>query len=162
MLVEPGRLFRCVVKATVDFLVCEQVFVEKRHALSRRSQLWQVHDFLGVEMGDKLISIGSHGVDVVFKLGLRELQRLQEADEEGILVCDDLLPIVLPSLVAEELAPFQHADVEEVAVGVHKELVVGNQRPFLPTGLVEGQIAEKVAAEDADSPKKLPTCHIDA
>lgn len=138
----------------------EQVLVKKRHTLSRGSQLWQAHDFLGVEMGDKLISVSSHGVDVVFKIGLRELQRLQEANEERILVCDDLPPIVLPSLVAEELAPLQHAGVEEVAVGVYKELIVGNQLPFLPTGLVEGQIAEKVTAKDADSPKKLPTRHI--
>lgn len=161
MLVDPGYLSRRVVKTTVDFFVCEQIFIEKRHALSCRSQLGQVHRFLGIKMGDELISIGSHGVDIAFKLGLRELQRLQETNEECILVCDDLPPIVLPSLVTEEFAPLQHADIQKVAVGVHKELVLGDQPSLLPTSFVEGQIAEKVAAKYADPSKKLPTRHID-
>jgi hypothetical protein len=149
-------------KAAVDFFVREQVFVEKRHALSRRSQLGQDYHFLVVEMGDELISIGTHGFDVGIELGLRELQRMQKTDEERILVCDDLPPIVLPSLIAEELAPLQHTDVQKISVGVHKELVVSNQLSLLPTGLVERQIAKKVTAEDSCSSKKLPTRHIGA
>jgi hypothetical protein len=67
-----------------------------------------------------------------------------------VLVSDYESPIVLSSFVAEKLAPFQYTDVEEVSVGVHKELVVGNQLSFLPASLVERQIAEEVAAENSN------------
>ena len=69
---------------------------------------------------------------------------------------------MLASFVAEELAPFKDADVDEVAVGVNPELVFEYQLPFSPAGFVEGQISEKVTTEYSYPAETLPTCHCEA
>lgn len=69
---------------------------------------------------------------------------------------------MLTSFVAEELAPFKDADIDEVAVSIHPELVIEYQLSLAPASLVESQIAEKVAAQNSYSAETLSTCHSEA
>lgn len=70
--------------------------------------------------------------------------------------------MVLAPLVAEELAPFKDANVDEIAVGVDPELIFEYQLPLSPARLVEGQISQKVAAQYSHSTETLPTCHCES
>ena len=75
------------------------------------------------------------------------------------MICDDLWPVVLASFVAEELAPFKDADIDEVTVGVNPELIFEYQLPFSPAGFIESQISEKVTTQYSCPAETLPTCH---
>lgn len=78
------------------------------------------------------------------------------------MICDDLLPVVLASFLAEEFAPLKDADVYEVAVGVNPELIFEYQLPFSPAGFVEGQVSKKVTTQYSYSAETLPTSHCEA
>lgn len=68
----------------------------------------------------------------------------------------------MASFVAEQLAPFKDADVDEVAVRIHPKLVFEYQLPFSPASLVESQISEEVAAQNFYLAETLSTCHSEA
>ena len=64
-------------EAVVVLFVGEQVLVKEGNALSRDLESGDVHDFLGVEVRDELVSVGSHFLDVCLELPFRLTNGLQ-------------------------------------------------------------------------------------
>jgi hypothetical protein len=110
-----------------------------------------MHDFLGVEVGNELVSIRFHFFDVHVEFLLGEIYSLQQTTEKRWLVSDDISPVVLPTLVTEKLVPLQDADVEKVAVRIRPELPLKYGLPSQPSSLVEREIAEGMTTENSDS-----------
>lgn len=115
----------------------KQVVVEVAHTLLSHCQFRDVHYLLQIEMRDKLISVRSHFGQVAVEFRLCHPQFVKQAVEKRCGIGDNLLPVVLPARIAKELAPFQNADVEEVAANVHPKLIAEYEAPILPSCLVE-------------------------
>ena len=75
------------------------------------------------------------------------------------MICDDFLLKVLASVLTEEFAPFEDANIEKVTICVNPELVIEYRFVFSPASLVEGQISKKVAAQYSYLAETLLTFH---
>ena len=121
-------------EASIDLLIVQQVLVEESNALSRCPQSrWVPHLFV-VQMSDKLVSIDSQPIQVGLELAGSQMEDLEETNEKLILIGDHLSAVMLSSLVAKQLAIFQHADVQKIAVGVDQKLLMGDE-PVVPSAL---------------------------
>ena len=73
-------------------------------------------------MRDELVPVSAHRLDFLLKCCLVYVEIAQQSRLECRAVGNDLSPKMLSTFVGEELAPFQHAHINEIAVGCAPEV----------------------------------------
>jgi hypothetical protein len=73
-----------------------------------------VHDFVQIQVSEKLVPVQLHILDYLLERGFVDAQMIQELSSKISRVRYDLAPVMLPFRISKEFAPFEHADVDEI------------------------------------------------
>jgi hypothetical protein len=119
--------------------------------LDRRSGIIEprhLHDTQIVQVRDKFIAVFAHLVSVILECRSVHVQVRNKLLLERCFVGDDLRPVVLRALIAKQLAPLEHALIQEISVDRDPEIPVRASRLTGMRNTVVGKVAHKVAAHE--------------
>lgn len=97
-------------------------------------------------MRDEFISVSAHLVNVLLEETVSQLQVVKQAREEQFLICYHLSPIVLGTPIAEDLAPFEDGDIQEIVVCRNPKLLRCPALPGIVGGTKESQVPQAMKA----------------
>ncbi len=93
------------------------MFVEKLCRGDSYIQLWNVHYWLFIQMGNELVTVDLHLTSMHFEVLLGDIDAHEKIMLESVALGDNPAPMVFPSLLAKEFAPLKNADIEKI--GIH-------------------------------------------
>jgi hypothetical protein len=79
-------------------------------------QSWDVHDFVEIQVSEKLVPVLLHDLDFLLEPRFVDAQMFQELSLEISRRRYDFAPVMLSFRIGKEFAPFEHADVDEIPI----------------------------------------------
>lgn len=136
-----------------------EMVIQESAAITKEFGSRNMHDALFVEMRDKFIPISKSGAHISAKILLGHGECCVKTFEEGAMVTDNPLPMMLALAIGKQLAPVENRNVKGISVRANPELTPNAQLTMLPACPVERDVAQAVTAEKCDATNMLRVFH---